>query len=316
MAKKTKIQWCDSTVNPTKGCDGCELCHHRKRPKDADESNRVALDTGQPESAASDDDVCYANTITQLFGKSNSGLATNFWEVTESQGRIASAARWPDLHGVRRDTKPWLDGLPRIIFVSDMADALSRDIEFEYLKGEIVDNVASDNRHQWLWLTKRPGRMGKFSRWLANEDISWPSNLWAGTSVTTSKTTSRVEQLLDVGDENTLRFVSVEPQWEQIDLRPWLDRIGWVIQGGQSGKKSPKPFHLEWVTDMISQCREAKVPLFVKQLGRYAYEDGERTDLNDSHGGDWSEWPKMLRVRQMPIYRGRKKLRVRQNKVA
>ena len=25
MSVKTKIQWCDSTVNPTMGCDGCEL---------------------------------------------------------------------------------------------------------------------------------------------------------------------------------------------------------------------------------------------------------------------------------------------------
>ena len=25
MSIKTKIQWCDSTVNPTMGCDGCEL---------------------------------------------------------------------------------------------------------------------------------------------------------------------------------------------------------------------------------------------------------------------------------------------------
>ena len=25
MSYKTKIQWCDSTVNPTMGCPGCEL---------------------------------------------------------------------------------------------------------------------------------------------------------------------------------------------------------------------------------------------------------------------------------------------------
>ena len=25
MANKTPIQWCDSTVNPAMGCDGCEL---------------------------------------------------------------------------------------------------------------------------------------------------------------------------------------------------------------------------------------------------------------------------------------------------
>ena len=25
MARHTKIQWCDSTVNPVMGCAGCEL---------------------------------------------------------------------------------------------------------------------------------------------------------------------------------------------------------------------------------------------------------------------------------------------------
>jgi hypothetical protein len=25
MSQKTKIQWCDSTINPTMGCSGCEL---------------------------------------------------------------------------------------------------------------------------------------------------------------------------------------------------------------------------------------------------------------------------------------------------
>ncbi len=25
MGLKTNIEWCDSTVNPTTGCDGCEL---------------------------------------------------------------------------------------------------------------------------------------------------------------------------------------------------------------------------------------------------------------------------------------------------
>ena len=32
MSKTTKIQWCDSTVNPTMGCDGCELWNKIGRP--------------------------------------------------------------------------------------------------------------------------------------------------------------------------------------------------------------------------------------------------------------------------------------------
>ena len=32
MSVKTKIQWCDSTVNPTMGCDGCEIWVLSARP--------------------------------------------------------------------------------------------------------------------------------------------------------------------------------------------------------------------------------------------------------------------------------------------
>jgi len=31
MGKKTTIQWCDSTINPTMGCDGCELWDQNRK---------------------------------------------------------------------------------------------------------------------------------------------------------------------------------------------------------------------------------------------------------------------------------------------
>ena len=39
----------------------------------------------------------------------------------------------------------------------------------------------------------------------------------------------------------------------------------------------------------------------MKQLGAKATEGGRALPLNDSHGGDWEEWPEDLRVRQMPV---------------
>ncbi len=76
MAKKTKIHWCDSTVNPTGGCDGCEL-----------QGNGVAK--------------CYAGGITQRFGASNPGLPNSFGELMTFPGRMAEAARWLDLTGIQ-----------------------------------------------------------------------------------------------------------------------------------------------------------------------------------------------------------------------
>ena len=31
MSRDTKIQWCDSTCNPTMGCDGCELWNKQRK---------------------------------------------------------------------------------------------------------------------------------------------------------------------------------------------------------------------------------------------------------------------------------------------
>jgi protein gp37 len=121
-----------------------------------------------------------------------------------------------------RKDKPWLNGLPRLIFVSDMSDALSEAVEFSYLKREVIEVVQGElgRRHCWLWLTKRPQRMAEFSKYIQQ---TWPVNLWVGTSITTQKSTARIKRLLKVGDGNSVRFLSVEPQWESVELS---DRVG------------------------------------------------------------------------------------------
>ena len=229
------------------------------------------------------------------------GYSPTFEELTFWPGRMAEAAKWADLMMTTRKNKAWLDGLPRTIFVSDMSDALSDVVSFDFLENEIVRIASSldGKRHHWLWLTKRPDRMAQFSGILAEKGIPWPANLWAGTSITTEGTTGRIKHLLRVGDERTIRFLSVEPQREKIDLRKWLPRLDWIIQGGESGRYA-RPFDLEWATELNGQCKEAGVAYFLKQLGSKVLSAGRRRQFHDGHAGDWSEWPKRLRVREMP----------------
>ncbi len=273
MAQSTAIQWCDSTENPTMGCAGCELWSEQRQ-------------------------TCYAGVLHRRFGGVSSGYAPTFEQVTEFPGRMERAARWTDLTGTKRKDKPWLNGLPRLIFVSDMSDALSESVEFSYLKREVIEVVQGElgKRHRWLWLTKRPQRMAEFSQYIQQP---WPENLWAATSITTQKTTARIKHLLKVGNEKTVRFLSVEPQWEPIELSEWLPHLDWVIQGGESGPAA-HPFCLEWAESMIAQCRRFSVPLFLKQLGSNVSSKGKVRSFEHSHGGDWSKWPKSLRVREFP----------------
>jgi len=277
MAVKTKIQWTDGTVNPTTGCEGCELWNGRIQK-------------------------CYAGVITKRFGRSNRGLADDFNIVNLAPGRMEVAAQCKSLTGTKRLSKPWLNGLPRLWFIGDMADTFSKDVPFEYLRDEVILRVASPDglRHQWQWLTKRPVRMAAFSAWLQEQSISWPSNLWVGTSVTTQGRTNRIAALLRVGDDHTLRFVSIEPQWGAIDLKQWLPHLDWVIQGGHSGSHD-HPFAIEWADDLREQCAKSHVPYFLKQLGSCITVNGNKLRGHRGQGGDCSKWPARLRVRQMPV---------------
>jgi protein gp37 len=276
MSEKTTIEWCDSTVNPTMGCDGCELWNDSHR-------------------------ICYAGRVHDTRA-GRPGYAPTFDQVTIFPGRMKKAAEWADLSSHRRPDKPWLDGLPRLIFISDMSDLLCKTVSFEYILDEVIWQVLNEQgmRHHWLWLTKRAGRMAEFSYWLRHvAKVQWPRNLWVGTSVTTQQTVPRVQPLLHVGNVNTTRFVSVEPQWEPVALGDLLQHLDWVIQGGESGS-AQHPFDVAWADSLRNECNVAGVPYFLKQLGAHVVNRGQRLRLESRKGDDWSEWPRRLRVRQVP----------------
>lgn len=138
------------------GCDGCELWNPAKGVK-----------------------RCYAGVLHDRHGGRNTGYAPSFDQVTLFEGRMLEAVKAKDLLGRRRPEKPWLDGCRRMIFVSDMSDALSKAVSFEFLTREIIEHVRSTagQRHVWLWLTKQPARMAEFARWLAKQGVDWPAHL-------------------------------------------------------------------------------------------------------------------------------------------
>lgn len=272
MAKDTDIEWTDSTVNPTMGCDGCELWNEATGVK-----------------------KCYAGTLHERYGGSNSGFSPRFNILTKYPGRMVKAANWPDLTGKPRPGKPWLDNLPRHIFVSDMSDALSQAIDFLYLKEQIIDVVASDKgrRHRWMWLTKQARRMRQFREWLAENNIQWPVNLWPGTSVTSQATMARVREMQMMGLDF---FVSAEPLAEGVDFsRAFQASVipSLVICGGESGPGA-RPFDVAWARSIIAQCRAAGVAAFCKQGG------SSNKCKHSGKGGCLECMPADLRVRQMP----------------
>lgn len=293
MGQTTTIEWCDSTVNPVMGCAGCELWGKGRR-------------------------TCYAGHLHERRA-GQAGFAAAFTAPKLFPGRTADAAAWPDLTGTARPDKPWLDGRPRMIFVSDMGDALSERgvvgaddrpvpggaVPFDFLKEEVVDAAVSPTgrRHRWLWLTKRPNRLQEFFDWLRKEHgLGVPANLWLGTSATTSGNVIRADTLAAVGGPQAVHFLSAEPLWEELRHMPLvIDGLAWVIAGGESRQGGPaRPFDCDWARRLRDRCAAAGVPFFLKQLGSNPHDGGRRLKLRDRHGGDWAEWPDDLRVRQVP----------------
>lgn len=265
MGQTSDIEWCDSTQNAQMGCDGCELWNPKAGIKH-----------------------CYAGILTERMAGSK-GWPASFDQPEIFSGRIQQAIKWPDLTGKARPGKPWLRGLPRLIFLDDMGDTFTESLPIGWLGPEIKAMEASP--HIWIFLTKRARRMRQFFEQLHKI----PDNFWLGVSVTSMRTMARAYELAKI--EGAKLLLSVEPLLEPVDLSALLraTRPAWILIGGESGPGA-RPMALEWARSLLDQGRQAGIPVFVKQLGSaYAKQTG-----GSSKGGDWTLWPEDLRVREVP----------------
>ncbi len=227
------------------------------------------------------------------------GHAPTFETLKTFEGRVETAAQWKDLLGRERADGAWKNGLPRMIFVSDMGDAFSSREYFEFLERDTLAAIRSAHgqRHLWLWVTKRPWIMRDFCA----ENGPFPENVCALTTVTGRNSLNRLRQLREVPAR--VRGLSVEPLWEALPLESLdLSGIDWVIIGGESASKRAhcKPFDVRWLEELRDLCRSQGVAFFAKQLGTNPVRDGVPLVLKSSHGGDWEEWDPGWRVREFP----------------
>ncbi len=231
MGIETDISWCDSTINPTMGCDGCEL--HR--------------------AGHESESHCYAAALTARYRGSPN------WPITFDQPklfdhRLEQALKWKDLTGRPRPDKPWLDGLPRLIFCDDLGDPFSESLPLDWLAPWLPRLGASP--HRWLLLTKRPSRAAQF--WAA---YAAPPNIWQGVSVTSGATKARIDILR--GINVAVRYISGEPLLGPLgDLN--LAGIHQVIVGGESGPRY-RPMEQAWAREIRDACRAQGAAFYFKQ---------------------------------------------------
>lgn len=180
---------------------------------------------------------------------------------------------------------------PRRVFVNSMADAFHHLVPFEFVLEMflVMEKAGQRSGHVFQVLTKRPGRAVAW--WESHQHRfpnGWPKNVWIGTSVESQKYAPRLTVLARL--PAAVRFVSVEPLLESVDLSQWLeaDAVSWVIVGGESGPNA-RPMELEWVRALRDQTNDAGVAFFLKQLGGIRNKRGGEAAVIDSR--TWREFP-------------------------
>lgn len=237
MAKNSKIEWTDHTVNLWWGCSkvhtGCKNC--------------------------------YAETLSNRWGNNVWGeksgrkrIKSSFGDLTKYQQLASKENKFTkvfvgSMMDIFEDDKPLINPIPDYNTISDLRCRLFAEIEV----GEYPNLI-------FLFLTKRPENIGKFLPY----QIKYLDNLWFGTSISNEETIPFGRALQEQDVKN--RFLSIEPQVGRIShhaMGGLLHSIGWVIQGGESGHKK-RPFEISWAYEMREICEAYSTPYFFKQIDK------------------------------------------------
>ena len=252
----SKIEWTDETWNPVTGCDkvspGCANCYAERIAK------RLA-----------------ANPNVYCFYKYDG------FQVATWADRLGQPLHW---------TKP------RRIFVCSMGDLFHKKVPWSFIK-RVFETMEQAPQHIYQVLTKRSRDMAEWGR----HHPDTPDHVWFGVTAENQEWADRrIPDLLHT--PSAIRFVSAEPMLGPLTLSKYLTShptypsgkaykrpaLDWVIVGCESGPKR-RPMKLKWAIDLVEQCREFQVPVFVKQV-----------PINGRVSKNPDEWPEVLRVREYP----------------
>jgi protein gp37 len=152
----------------------------------------------------------------------------------------------------------------KVVFVNSMSDLFHPDVPLDYIKQ--VFKVMNETPHIYQILTKRADRL----RFVA-EELNWTKNIWMGVSVENEKVSHRILDL--IGTPAKTKFLSVEPLIGAVK-NLYLEKIDWVIVGGESGPKS-RPVKKAWIDVVKKECERTKTPFFFKQWGKKEFNENQ-----------------------------------------
>lgn len=185
---------------------------------------------------------CYAERMAKRLQAMGVPRYRNAFRVTVHPDVVSAPLRWKK---------------PRLVFVNSMSDLFHPDVPVPFVQ-QVFATMEQSPQHTFQVLTKRP----EIAEQLAHQ-LPWPENVWLGTSVESALYVHRVKTLRRIPAK--VRFLSLEPLLGPIP-RLSLQRIDWVIVGGESGPGA-RLMERAWVTQIRDRCLAHDVPFFFKQWG-------------------------------------------------
>lgn len=316
MGEATKIEWCDHTFNPWWGCvrvsPGCEHCY----------AESFAKRVGKK--------VWGVQAERRFFGEKHwaEPLKWNAQAQKDGVRRRVFCASMADVFENRPDLIAPRERLFALIRATPNLDwlILTKRPEWVEVLWPIDHPSAELWPNVWLGTTVEDQRR-------ADERLPHLLALPAAVHFVSYEPALEAVDLgpwlgLECTHEDSYR----EPDTNAVVCRECdsQELLEWVIVGGESGPGA-RPFDIAWARSVIKQCESAGVAVFCKQLGKnptglpddpcrscggtgqmFNPLDGSwggacscrgrqaEPALGDAKGGDWSEWPADLRVRQWP----------------
>ena len=304
---ETNIAWADRVWNPTRGCSrtgtpGCDNCYAERQ-------------------AIRFKDGTYKGLVRSTrLGPRWTG------EVAVVPDKFDEPLRIPQRGKARAR-----------IFVDSMSDFFHEKLSAQDLE-PIWKTMKEADWHDFLILTKRPENI------VDRLPSDWGTgyrNVWLGVSVENQECAEkRIPVLLNV--PAAVHWLSCEPLLGPLDLRKWLPPpawrthwvggasswatpegkaiagepmrwCSWIVAGGESGPRA-RMCNIDWLADIVEQCKAIGLPCFIKQLGAAPFAPvkqlqvgafkntnfGVEVKLKDRKGENPDEWPQELRVREFP----------------
>lgn len=184
---------------------------------------------------------------------------------------------------------PYKRQIPTLYFINSMSDTFHPKADKDLLI-KAFNIMQKSTQHQFQILTKRPKKFLKLE-----DSLNVADNIWIGVSVECNKYYNRIDDLRK--SKVKTKFLSLEPLLAPLGNLDLTD-IDWVIIGGESGPKARKCKY-SWIENIIEQCREKNIPVFVKQMGSFKARS-ENYFWDSKQGENPKDWPEHLKIRKYP----------------